>query len=178
LRGFHSVSAVVDGYERTAGLLVGVFGSHLSANAENRFRFESAGQRTGPGECVDLLCIPKGLPARLGVGSVHHVAFRTKDDAEQLEWRKKIVSLGYNVSPVMDRTYFHSIYFREPGGILFEIATDLPGFTEDEKQEELGQNLSLPPWMEYSRQQIENIVTPGHTTDLIDSMSLTSGTDR
>jgi glyoxalase family protein len=160
LRGFHSVSAVVDGYERTAGLLEGVFGYHQSADAGNRFRFETAGQQPGPGKCIDLLCVPEGLPSRIGAGSVHHIAFRAKDDAEQLEWRKKIVSLGYNVSPVMDRTYFHSIYFREPGGILFEIATDPPGFTEDEKLEELGQKLRLPPWLEESRLQIEQSLPP------------------
>jgi glyoxalase family protein len=168
LRGFHSVSAIVDGYERTAGLLVGVFGYHLSGNAGNRFRFETAGQRNGPGECIDLLCIPEGLPSRIGAGSVHHIAFRAKDDAEQLEWRKRLVSMGYNVSPVMDRTYFHSIYFREPGGVLFEIATDPPGFTEDEILEELGQKLSLPPWMENSREQIEQslplVVLPAAST--------------
>ncbi len=160
LRGFHSVSAVVDGYERTAGLLVGVFGYRQSAGAGNRFRFEAAGQQPGPGKRIDLLCVPEGLASRIGVGSVHHIAFRAKDDAEQLEWRKKIASLGYNVSPVMDRTYFHSIYFREPGGILFEIATDPPGFTEDEKLEELGQKLRLPPWLEESRQQIEQSLPP------------------
>jgi glyoxalase family protein len=160
LRGFHSVSAVVDGYERTAGLLVGVFGYHQSADAGNRFRFEAASQQTGPGKCIDLLCVPEGLASRLGAGSVHHIAFRAKGDAEQLEWRKRLVALGYNVSPVMDRTYFHSIYFRETGGILFEIATDPPGFTEDEKLEELGQKLRLPPWLEEFRLQIEQSLPP------------------
>jgi glyoxalase family protein len=104
--------------------------------------------------------MPDSRRASGGAGSVHHIAFRARDDAEQLAWREKIASLGYNVSPVMDRTYFHSIYFREPGGILFEIATDPPGFTEDEKLEELGDNLRLPPWMEKARAQIEEILPP------------------
>src|SRR5260370_4736925 len=104
--------------------------------------------------------MPDSGRASGGAGSVHHIAFRARDDAEQLAWREKISSLGYNVSPVMDRTYFHSIYFREPGGILFEIATDPPGFTEDEKLEELGDNLRLPPWMEKARAQIEEILPP------------------
>jgi catechol-2,3-dioxygenase len=91
---------------------------------------------------------------------VHHIAFRAKDDAEQQQWREQIVELGYNVSPVMDRTYFHSIYFREPGGILFEIATDRPGFTLDESAVELGTNLRLPPQYEPARPQIEKILPP------------------
>jgi len=91
---------------------------------------------------------------------VHHIAFRAKDDAEQLQWREHLVDLGYNVTPVMDRDYFHSIYFREPGGVLFEIATEPPGFTVDEKPEELGTHLRLPPWLEPARSQIEQILPP------------------
>jgi glyoxalase family protein len=97
---------------------------------------------------------------RVAAGSVHHIAFRTKDQAEQLQWREHLVDLGYNVTPVIDRTYFHSIYFREPGGVLFEIATEPPGFTLDEKVEELGTHLCLPPWMESGRSQIEGILPP------------------
>jgi glyoxalase family protein len=157
LRGFHSVTAALEGYERTAELLTDVFGYVRTGEAENRFRF-AAPDGEGSGRLIDLLCMPDGRHAGGGAGSVHHIAFRAKDDAEQRAWREKIVALGYNVSPVMDRTYFHSIYFREPGGILFEIATDPPGFTLDEKLEELGQNLRLPPWMEKARAQIEEIL--------------------
>jgi len=89
---------------------------------------------------------------------VHHIAFRAKDDAEQLQWREHLIDLGYNVTPVMDRDYFHSIYFRGPGGVLFEIATDPPGFTLDEKLKELGTHLHLPRWLEPSRSQIEQIL--------------------
>jgi glyoxalase family protein len=95
---------------------------------------------------------------RVAAGSVHHIAFRAKDNAEQLLWREHLVDLGYNVTPVIDRTYFHSIYFREPGGVLFEIATEPPGFTLDEKVEELGMHLRLPPRMESARSQIEQIL--------------------
>ncbi len=97
---------------------------------------------------------------RVAGGSVHHIAFRAKDDAEQLQWHERLVGLGYNVTPVIERTYFHSIYFREPGGVLFEIATEPPGFTLDEKLEELGTHLRLPPWMEPARSQIEQILPP------------------
>ena len=88
---------------------------------------------TAPGRIVDLLCLPDSAIGRVAAGSVHHIAFRAKDEAEQLQWREHLVDLGYNVTPVIDRIYFHSIYFREPGGVLFEIATEPPGFTLDEK---------------------------------------------
>jgi predicted esterase len=90
-------------------------------------------RRLGAGRIVDLLCQPDTAMGRVAAGSVHHIAFRAKDEAEQLQWREHLVDLGYNVTPVIDRTYFHSIYFREPGGVLFEIATEPPGFTLDEK---------------------------------------------
>src|SRR5207245_1398488 len=93
------------------------------------------------GLLIELIAVAAGVAA----GSVHHIAFRAKDEAEQLQWRKHLVDLGYNVTPVMDRVYFHSIYFREPGGVLFEIATEPPGFTLDEQLEELGTHLRLPP---------------------------------
>jgi glyoxalase family protein len=157
LRGFHSVSAALEGYERTAKLLTDVFGYTLVHQQENRFRF-AATPDGNAGKFIDLLCVPDGPRATGGAGSVHHIAFRTKDDAEQLLWREKIASLGYNVSPVMDRTYFNSIYFREPGGILFEIATDPPGFTIDETEEELGEKLRLPHWMENARGEIEKFL--------------------
>jgi catechol 2,3-dioxygenase-like lactoylglutathione lyase family enzyme len=159
LGGFHSVSAALEGYERTAKLLSDAFGYKMVKEAGNRFRFAASGEE-GAGKLIDLLCIPDGRRGSGGAGSVHHIAFRAKDDEEQLAWREKIVEMGFNVSPVMDRSYFHSIYFREPGGILFEIATDPPGFTADEKLEELGNNLRLPRWMEKARAQIEETLPP------------------
>jgi glyoxalase family protein len=105
----------------------------------------------------------------MGVGVVHHIAWRTPDDAQQKIWLDEIQRKGYNVSPVMDRKYFHSIYFREPGNILFEIATDPPGFGVDEKMEELGSSLVLPPWLEPERAKLEAILPklklPAYTRD-------------
>ena len=159
LRGFHSVSAAIEGYERTAKLLTENFGYRLVQEEGNRFRFAAQGGASA-GRLMDLVCLPDGRHAGGGAGSVHHIAFRAESDADQLALRAEIVSLGYNVSPVMDRTYFHSIYFREPGGVLFEIATDPPGFTLDESAQELGARLCLPPWMEKARAQIQEILPP------------------
>src|SRR5438128_4162793 len=159
LRGFHSVSAALEGYERTARLLTDSFGYRLVEELGNRFRFASPNE-SAPGRIVDLLCLPDTGMGRVAAGSVHHIAFRAKDDAEQLQWREHLVDLGYNVTPVMDRVYFHSIYFREPGGVLFEIATEPPGFTLDEQVIELGTHLRLPPWLESARSQIEGILPP------------------
>jgi glyoxalase family protein len=159
LRGFHSVSAALEGYERTARLLTESFGYRLVDESGNRFRFASADD-IAPGRIVDLLCQPDAAMGRVAAGSVHHIAFRTKDNAEQLQWREHLVDLGYDVTPVIDRTYFHSIYFREPDGVLFEIATEPPGFTLDEKVEELGKHLCLPLWMEPARSQVEQVLPP------------------
>jgi len=159
LHGFHSVSAALEGYERTAQLLTQSFGYRLVKESGNRFRF-AAPSESSPGRIVDLLCMPDSRAGHVAAGSVHHIAFRAKDDNEQLQWREHLVELGYNVTPVIDRTYFHSIYFREPGGILFEIATEPPGFTLDEPIDELGSKLRLPPWMESARSQIERVLPP------------------
>jgi glyoxalase family protein len=161
VRGFHSVSAALEGYERTARLLTEAFGYRLVDESGNRFRFVSADE-SASGRVIDLLCQPDTAMGRVAAGSVHHIAFRAKDQAEQLQWRERLVDLGYNVTPVIDRTYFHSIYFREPGGVLFEIATDPPGFTLDEKVEELGTHLRVPPWLESARPQIEEMLPPIH----------------
>jgi glyoxalase family protein len=159
VHGFHNVSAALEGYERTARLLTETFGYRLIDESGNRFRFVSA-DVSALGRIIDLLCQPDTAMGRVAAGSVHHIAFRAKDEAEQLQWRERLVDLGYNVTPVIDRTYFHSIYFREPGGVLFEIATEPPGFTLDEKMEELGTHLRLPPWMESARSRIEQILPP------------------
>jgi glyoxalase family protein len=96
----------------------------------------------------------------MGAGTVHHVAFRAQDQTEQLAWREAVLSLGFDVTPVLDRQYFRSIYFREPGGVLFEIATDPPGFATDEAPESLGTALKLPPWLEPQRAAIERRLPP------------------
>jgi glyoxalase family protein len=159
IRGFHSVSAALEGYEATAKLLTEAFGYRLFDDSGNRFRF-AAHDETAAGRFIDLLCMPDAHPGRVAAGSVHHIAFRARDDKEQRLWRERLVELGYNVTPVIDRVYFHSIYFREPGGILFEIATDPPGFTLDEDLDQLGQSLRLPPWLEPARSQIEEVLLP------------------
>jgi len=99
--------------------------------------------------------MPDAAPGETGGGIVHHVAWRTPDDASQLAWREVVAGAGRDVTPVLDRQYFHSIYFREPGGVLFEIATDAPGFTVDEPEERLGTALRLPPWLEQFRAELE-----------------------
>jgi glyoxalase family protein len=153
ISGFHSATLSQTGYERTADLLTRTMGFRLVSQEQNRFRYEVT--NGGPGRTVDLICAPGGTEGRVAVGTVHHIAWRTADDAQQLEWLGELNRLGYNLSPVMDRVYFHSIYYREPGGILFEIATDPPGFSVDEPVEKLGSALKLPPWLEQHRQRIE-----------------------
>lgn len=153
IRGFYSVTLSEEGYERTASLLTETLGFNLVREAGNRFRYE-VGQG-GAGALVDVLCLPDALPGRVAVGTVHHVAWRAPNDEEQKTWRQKIAALGFNITPIIDRTYFRSIYFREPGGVLFEIATDPPGFGVDEPLEQLGTHLTLPQWLEPFRVQLE-----------------------
>ncbi len=114
----------------------------------------------GPGKEIHLIEQPDVPVGRLGAGGVHHVAFRVKDDAEQHAWRQKLTQIGLGVSPFIDRFYFHSIYFRISGGILFEIATDGPGFTADESLDTLGESLALPPFLEPQRTEIEAGLKP------------------
>ena len=114
----------------------------------------------GPGAEVRVVEAPGAAPAHLGRGGVHHVAFRTPDDEEHAEWRERIRAAGLGVTPQIDRYYFRSIYFREPGGVLFEIATDGPGFTSDEDAAHLGERLALPPFLEPHREEIERRLAP------------------
>jgi glyoxalase family protein len=159
IRGFRNITISEEGYENTAALLTKVMGFKAVGNERNRFRYR-AGTGDGFAAEVDLICVPDAHHGGMGAGAVHHVAFRTKDDAQQKAWHEEIANEGLNVSPVMDRTYFHSIYYREPGGVLFEIATENPGFTADEPADQLGQKLMLPPWLEPNRTAIEQAVPP------------------
>jgi glyoxalase family protein len=109
---------------------------------------------------VDVICLTHRRQAAIGIGSVHHVAWRTPTDEQQKVLRKNIVKAGLNATPVIDRLYFHSVYFHEPGGVLFEIATNPPGFTIDEKAEELGTHLTLPKWFEPMRKDLERVLPP------------------
>lgn len=159
IRGFRGVTLAEEGYEHTARLLTEVMGFRAAGSEGNRFRYRAAGD-DGLAGTVDLLCVPDARRGSMGAGVVHHVAFRTPDDEQQGAWWQTLIARGYNVSPVMDRQYFRSIYYREPGGVLFEIATDPPGFTADEQPEELGMRLMLPPWLEPHRSQIERSLPP------------------
>ena len=130
----------------------------LAENLGFEIRGESLQSETNDGvEFVDEAVSTRALT---GAGGVHHVAFRARDDAQQTQFLSELRAQGLGASPVMDRTYFHSIYFREPGGVLFEIATDAPGFGDDEPLETLGSHLKLPPWLEAERAMIEANVSP------------------
>jgi glyoxalase family protein len=163
IMSFHSVTLSEEGFERTAVLLEKTMRFTAGAVEGNRYRFRAEGR--GAASIVDLLCIPDGRRGLQGAGTVHHIAFRTPDDEAQAHWRTRIAEAGLNVTPVMDRNYFRSIYFREPGGVLFEIATDPPGFTIDEPAERLGTSLKLPPWYESERARIESILPVLKTLD-------------
>ncbi len=158
IRRLYSVALCVEAPERTARLLTATFGYEAVGEEAGRQRFRVRGG--GPAGIVDLLCQPDRMRGRMGAGTVHHVAFRARDEAEQLTWREAILALGFDVTPVLDRQYFRSIYFREPGGVLFEIATDPPGFAIDEAREALGTALKLPPWLEPQRAGIERRLPP------------------
>lgn len=161
IRSFHSATISEEGYESTARLLTETMGFRHAGEEGNRFRF-AAGDG-GPSKIVDVLCSPDAARGMVSAGTVHHIAWRTPDAEQQLRWRGMLVGLDYNVSPVMDRNYFESIYYREPGGVLFEIATDAPGFTVDEPLEALGTNLKLPPQYEPMRARIEAALPPVRT---------------
>lgn len=157
VKGFYGMTLSEECYEKTAGLLVGQMNHVLITEKGNRFRFSASGK---PGDFVDVLCNPDALKGLAGCGTVHHVAFATANEATQLEAREKLIRFGLNVTPVLDREYFHSIYFREPGGVLFEVATIPPGFTIDEPLEHLGESLKLPAWEEKNRARIEKKLAP------------------
>lgn len=156
VRGFHHITLSENGYERTASLLTETLGFKEIAKEGNRFRY--AVVQGTPGTIVDLVRVPEGRSGRVAVGTVHHVAWRTATNEEQVRWRSTLTKLEYDVTPIIDRQYFHSIYFREPGGVLFEIATDPPGFATDESAEHLGTSLKLPPWLETARPELERLL--------------------
>lgn len=157
LRGIHSVEIWEEGYERTAGLLIEQLDHRFIAEKGNRFRFAA---NDSSGNYIDVLCTPDSLKGLAGSGTVHHIAFATPDRQTQEEVRLRIVRRMLNPTPVLDRNYFTSIYFREPGGVLFEVATSGPGFSVDEPADHLGEALKLPPQFEPDRAQIETALTP------------------
>lgn len=158
IRGQHSSVLTVRDAEATIAVMTNDLGMRVLEHDGNRTRL-AAGDGL-PGALVDVhasTLAPEGLQAG---GTVHHIAFRVPDQATQQLWRDELASRGHQVTQILDRQYFTSIYFREPGGVLFEIATDTPGFETDEPLLELGRALKLPPWLEPSREQIENAVIP------------------
>ena len=157
IRGLYSVEIWEEGYERTAGLLTTQLNHVLISEKGNRFRYAAT---DAPGNYVDLVCSPDSLKGLSGSGTVHHIAFATADKNSQALIRKKILERSMNPTPVLDRKYFSSIYFREPGGVLFEVATLSPGFEIDEDPAHLGKNLELPEWLEKDRQKLESELEP------------------
>jgi glyoxalase family protein len=169
LGGIHHVSAITDDVERAHDFLSATLGLELVKRTVNQDDGDTrhwfwANYRDGvvaPRSSFTLFGWPRGgRPARPGAGQTHHVAFRAADDTELLAWRDHLLALNVNVSEVMDRDYFRSIYFRQPDGLLLELATDGPGFATDEPAEALGQVLRLPAWLEAERGTIEASLTP------------------
>jgi glyoxalase family protein len=152
-KGFHNVTLTLANIKGTAEILTEVFGYKLVEQHINRYRF--ATDAVPAAAIIDLVEAPHEGRGHVAGGSVHHIAFRVQDDATEMRFREKIAARGLSITEQIDRQYFHSLYFREPGGVLFEIATDNPGFMIDEPLAELGTHLLLPPQYEGRRAQIE-----------------------
>ena len=155
--GFSAPTLEVRQHDQTENLLTEILGFEFVAEENNRRRFRGSGSNASSE--IDLVSSEAGF-GQIAVGTVHHIAFLAADDEEQLGVREQLVARGLNVTPVIDRQYFHSIYFREPNGILFEIATDGPGFLIDEPANALGETLKLPPIYEPNRAEIERVLAP------------------
>ncbi len=153
LKGFHNITLTLKKADPTIKVLTDIFGYDLQKQEGERYRFATDAIDTA--NLVDIIENDKIPAGRNAGGTNHHVAFRVKDDQVLMEFREKVMSAGLNITPKIDRDYFYSLYFREPGGVLFEIATDNPGFTVDESLNELGQGLKLPKQYEAMRGQIE-----------------------
>lgn len=157
IRGLSGTTLLVDDLDATARVLTDVFGWRETGRAElpgyMRRRYAMPGNKV-PGARIELLKGEDLTPGTPGAGSIHHVAFRTTDDVAQAELVAALIKLGIETTPQLDRTYFRSVYFREPSGVLFEIATDRPGFSVDEPVETLGDDLKLPAQLEPRRQEI------------------------
>lgn len=156
IKGFHSVTLTVRRVDPTAKILTDIFGYTLTKQEGQRYRFVTNAIETA--SVVDIVEAPDTPQGRNAGGTNHHVAFRVKNDNILMEFREKIVAKGLNITPKIDRDYFFSLYFREPGGVLFELATDNPGFMKDEPRDQLGSSLRLPKQYEASRSQIEQVL--------------------
>ena len=157
IKGFYGVEILQDTYEKTDSLLTVHMNHKLLGESGNKRRYGTSDE---PGKYIDISWNSAEDYGHGGTGTVHHVAFRTENDESQLKMKDLLSSVGYQVTPVMDRNYFHSIYYREPGGVLFEIATDPPGFTVDEAADQLGEGLKLPSQYESHRSELEASLEP------------------
>lgn len=162
VKGFAGATLYSSQPEQTAHLLESVMGLERIGEEGEIIRFQSSAPI---GNVIDLKKT-SGKRGRMGVGTVHHIAWRAEDDQDQLEWREYVRSNGYGVTPVRDRNYFNAIYFREHGEILFEIATDPPGFAHDESPGEMGEKLMLPEQYENMRDRIERKLIPIEVREL------------
>jgi predicted esterase/catechol 2,3-dioxygenase-like lactoylglutathione lyase family enzyme len=160
IRGFHAVTIWAEQAEPTERVLLDTLGFRPSAEAESVRRFEAGAG--GASTFVDVRAVGPFVPALAGAGTVHHVAFRVPDDAAQHEIRERVIAAGLQPTPQIDRNYFRSVYFREPGEVLFELATDIPGFAVDEPVASLGHALQLPAQYEPLRAQLEAVLPPIH----------------
>ena len=158
IRGLHSVTILVRDPARTLDLLTGLLGYRVVAETAGRIRVAANGD--APGHLIDVAHDRDAGDAVNGLGTVHHVAMAIGSEQEQLELREALIQHGRRVTEVRDRCYFKSIYFREPGNVLFEVATTSPGFTADEDLSNLGRDLKLPPWEEPHRAEIEAALAP------------------
>ncbi|MDP4095371.1 ring-cleaving dioxygenase [Paenibacillus sp. P96] len=162
IKGFGGATLLSARPDQTAELLEKVMGLEFVGKEGDIARYRSVGDL---GNWIDLKLTSTGH-GQMGVGTVHHIAWRAKDDQDQLDWKKYVEDNGYRVTPVQDRNYFNAIYFREHGEILFEIATDPPGFAHDESQETMGQHLMLPSQYEPHRSEIEEVLLPFEVREL------------
>ena len=163
LRGLHTAELTVRVAASTEKLITDTMGYRLVKREGHRARFESAAGG-GSGHYIDVIADVSAAPGAGGYGTIHHIAWSVPDDATELEMQKRLHIAGYSVSDVRDRNYFHSIYYREPGGILFEIATANPGFAIDEPVASLGTSLRIPVQFERARTQIERLLPPIRVT--------------
>lgn len=164
VRGLFGVTLSESALEPSDGMLRERLGFHVVEEAGARTRY-GVGEG-GPGRVVDVVADPRGRHGLVAAGTVHHIAWRAPDRDTQRRWREELVAADVDVTPIIDRQYFESIYFREPGGVLLEIATDPPGFTRDEPLLALGRALKLPPWLEPRREAIEAALPPLKLADL------------
>jgi glyoxalase family protein len=163
IKGFGGATLLSSQPEKTAELLEKGFGLERVGEEGDILRFQSL---SDIGNIIDLKLSTIGARGKMGAGTVHHIAWRAKDGQDQLDWKDQLTKQGFHITPVKDRNYFTSIYFREHGEILFEIATDPPGFSLDESPDKMGEKLMLPEWYEPQREKIESSLLPIEAREL------------